>query len=124
MPTKLRQVSGCGFDANPAPRQFSYSCLEPDRCANAPLCTAASRFCTACRRKATGPESIRGLISHTSAEGGAAMMKPCRIQAISLILVGMLLLPACGLRDQSSELTGPPVMARNLDMRLDDVVFY
>ena len=34
------------------------------------------------------------------------MMKPCRIQAISLTLAGMLLLPACGLRDQSSELTG------------------
>ena len=34
------------------------------------------------------------------------MMKPCRLQAISLTLVGMLVLPACGSRAHNSELTG------------------
>ena len=33
-----------GFDANPAPRQFSYSCREPDRCANVPLRTTPVRL--------------------------------------------------------------------------------
>ena len=69
---------------NPTRAYFSHS--------RVPLRTAASRSCTACHRKSTGPEPIRGLISHTSVAGGAATRKPCRIQAISLILAGRLLL--------------------------------